>query len=82
MAFGGKVVRTQRISPSSPCAASNMAVNWGVGAGSLNGTFAWLSQFRRVRVPYDKRADIHEAFLALGCVLICWRALRKTSAIG
>jgi hypothetical protein len=26
-------------------------------------TFAWLNQFRRLRVRYDKRADIHEAFL-------------------
>ena len=37
-------------------------------------TFAWPSQFRRLRVRYEKRADIHEAFLALGCILICWRA--------
>ena len=41
-------------------------------------TFASLSQFRRLRVRYDKRADIHEAFLLLGCALICWRSLRKT----
>jgi len=41
-------------------------------------TFAWLNQFRRLRVRYDKRADIHEAFLSLGCVMICWHALRKT----
>jgi len=34
-------------------------------------TFAWLSQFRRLRVRYEKRADIHEAFLPLGCALIC-----------
>ncbi len=34
-------------------------------------TCAWLSEFRRLRVPYDKRADIHEAFLSLGCALIC-----------
>jgi hypothetical protein len=27
---------------------------------------------------YDKRADIHEAFLSLGCALICWQSLRKT----
>src|SRR6266542_973287 len=40
-------------------------------------TFAWLNQFRRLRVRYDKRADIHEAFLSLGCALICWRSLRK-----
>ncbi len=40
-------------------------------------TFAWLNQFRRLRVRYDKRADIHEAFLSLGCALICWRSLRE-----
>ena len=34
-------------------------------------TFAWLNQFRRLRIRYDRRADIHEAFLSLGCVLIC-----------
>jgi transposase len=35
-------------------------------------TFAWLNQFRRLRIRYEKRADIHQAFLVLGCVLICW----------
>jgi len=39
-------------------------------------TFAWLNQFRRLRVRYEKQADIHEAFLSLGCALICWRFLR------
>jgi len=38
-------------------------------------SFAWLNQFRRLRVRYEKRADIHEAFLALGCILSCWRLL-------
>jgi transposase len=43
-------------------------------------TFAWLSQFRRLRlrVRYDKRAHIHQAFLSLGCALICWQSLRRT----
>ena len=41
-------------------------------------TFAWLNQLRRLRVRYDKRVDIHEAFLSLACVLICWHALRKS----
>ena len=40
-------------------------------------SFAWLNQFRRLRVRYEKRADIHEAFLALGCILICWRFLAR-----
>ena len=39
-------------------------------------TFAWLNQFRRLRVRYEKRADIHTAFLSLACVLICWRQLQ------
>jgi transposase len=40
-------------------------------------SFAWLNQFRRLRVRYEKRADIHEAFLALGCILICWKFLAR-----
>jgi transposase len=39
-------------------------------------TFAWFNQFRRLRVRYEKRADIHEAFLTLGCILICWNSLQ------
>jgi transposase len=45
-------------------------------------TFAWLSQFRRLRVRYDKRADIHEAFLSLGCALICWQSLSARVEFG
>jgi len=37
---------------------------------------------RRLRVQYDKRTDIHEAFLSLGCALICWQSLRKTWTTG
>ena len=41
-------------------------------------TFAWLHQRRRLLVRYDRRADIHEAFLALACCLICWRRLQNS----
>jgi transposase len=34
-------------------------------------TLAWLSKFRRLTVRYERRADIHQAFLHLGCALIC-----------
>jgi len=30
-------------------------------------TLAWLNQFRRLRIRYEKQADIHEALLALVC---------------
>jgi hypothetical protein len=51
---------------------------WAGGGGSWSVHFAWLNQFRRLRVRYEKRADIHAAFLSLGCALICWQSLRKT----
>jgi transposase len=41
-------------------------------------TFAWLHQRRRLLVRYDRRADIHEGFLALACCLICWRRLQSS----
>ncbi len=41
-------------------------------------TIAWLRQFRRLRVRYERRADIHQAFLTLGCILICARTLNKS----
>jgi len=40
-------------------------------------TIAWLHQFRRLRVRYERRADIHQAFLSLGCSLICLRTLNN-----
>lgn len=39
---------------------------------------SWLHQFRRLRVRWERRADIHEAFMLLGCILICHRALRSS----
>ncbi|MFO0790902.1 MAG: IS5 family transposase [Pirellulales bacterium] len=39
-------------------------------------TFSWLFKFRRLRVRYEKRADIHTAFLIIGCLLICWNKLK------
>ncbi len=38
-------------------------------------TFAWLNQFRRLAIRYERRADIHHAFLTLGAALICFRSL-------
>jgi transposase len=40
-------------------------------------TLAWLNRFRRLTIRYERRADIHDAFLTLGCSLICFNALEK-----
>lgn len=39
--------------------------------------FAWLHRMRRLRIRCERRDDIHEAFLLLGCVRICWNFLAK-----
>ena len=41
-------------------------------------TFAWLHSFKRLLVRYERRADMHQAFLALGCCLVCFRRLRSS----
>jgi transposase len=41
-------------------------------------TFAWLHAFRRLRICWERRRDIHLGLLQLACSLICLRQL-KTS---
>lgn len=43
-------------------------------------THAWLHNFRRLRVRFERLADIHEAFLKIACCVICWRQLRKAQS--
>ena len=41
-------------------------------------TIAWLHWFRRLRIRYERLPSIHEAFLKIGCSLICWRQLQRS----
>jgi hypothetical protein len=38
-------------------------------------SIALLHWFRRLRIRWEIRDDIHEAFLSLACAIICWRRL-------
>ena len=40
-------------------------------------TIALMHQFRRLRVRYDKRDDIHETFMTIAEAVICYRRLHK-----
>jgi IS5 family transposase len=40
-------------------------------------TLSWLNRFRRLKVRYERRDDVHQAFLDLGCALICWRYFQR-----
>lgn len=50
----------------------------GVTRWVVERSIAWLHQFRRLRVRYERLPSIHEAFLRLGCAIICWRALKRS----
>ncbi|WP_150778012.1 IS5 family transposase [Pandoraea sputorum] len=41
-------------------------------------TIAWLHNFKRLRVRFERLAIIHEAFLKMAGCIICWRHLRKS----
>ena len=38
--------------------------------------FAWLHRNRRLLVRYERDPALHDAFLHLGCALICWQVLQ------
>jgi hypothetical protein len=42
-------------------------------------SLALLHWFRRLRIRWEIRDDIHEAFLCLACAIICWRRLGNLS---
>lgn len=51
----------------------------GVTRCAVERTLALLHWFRRLRIRWERRSEIHEAFLHLGCALICWRRLEQIS---
>ena len=77
---GRHELRTRRIQakiawPKSPHGSGLGKQRWVVER-----SIAWLHQYRRSRVRYERRADIHEAFLAIGCSLICLKLLHPENA--
>jgi len=40
-------------------------------------TLSQLNYHRRLKIRYERRADIHQAFLDLGCTLICWSFVQR-----
>ena len=74
-----RVLRARHILPLR--AMRNMEHGSGLGRRRwvVERTFAWMNQIRRLRLRYEKRADIHKAFLSLACALICWNFLQDQS---
>ena len=45
----------------------------GVWRWFVERTISWLHQFRRLRIRWDRRPEVHQAFLTLAAAVICYR---------
>ena len=70
-----EVLRSLRIQPVLAQRLTEHRSGLGLHRWVVERTQAWLHQFRRLGIRYERRADIHEAFLSIGCSLICFRRL-------
>lgn len=71
-----RALRTRHILPLLAMRNTKHGSGLGEWRWVVERTFAWLNQFRRLRLRYEKRADTHKAFLSLACTLICWNYLK------
>jgi transposase len=72
-----KQVRAVGITPVIARRGTEHGSGLGVHRWVVEQSFALLHWFRRLRIRWEIRDDIHEAFLSLACSIICWRRLTK-----
>ncbi|QCU31095.1 transposase [Burkholderia pseudomallei] len=63
--------------PASPHRA-RAVVNRIKTRGGIERSFAWLHNFRRLPIRFERLAAVHEALMEIPACIICWRQLRKT----
>ncbi len=74
-----RVLRTRRIKDRMARRGIDTSQRLGRHRWVVERTLAWFSRFRRLAVRYERRADIHEAFLSLAATLICWSFVLRWS---
>nr|WP_307517467.1 IS5 family transposase [Streptomyces umbrinus] len=74
-----KQVRALGITPVIARRGVEHGSGLGVHRWVVEQSFALLHWFRRLRIRWEIRDDIHEAFLSLACGIICWRRLVNLS---
>ncbi|WP_405956301.1 IS5 family transposase [Streptomyces phaeochromogenes] len=74
-----KQVRAAGITPVIARRGTEHGSGLGVHRWVVEQSFALLHWFRRLRIRWEIRDDIHEAFLSLACGIICWRRLKNLS---
>ena len=66
-------VRKAGITPVIARRSTEHGSGLGVHRWVAEKTIALLHWFRLLRIRWEIRDDIHEAFLSLACAIICWR---------
>jgi len=74
-----KELRRKRIKPILAKRRTENGSGLGIYRWVVERTLSWLHQNRRLRVRYERRPDIHEALMTIGCVKICWNHLANCS---
>src|SRR5262245_66650844 len=72
-------VREKGITPVIARRRTEHGSGLGVHRWVVEQSIALLHWFRRLRIRWEIRDDIHEAFLSLACAIICWRRLSNLS---
>ncbi|GAA2348214.1 hypothetical protein [Streptomyces violaceusniger] len=72
----GEAIATVRavVDPGNPACRARLTC--GDPLPRRQGAVALLHWFRRLRIRWEIRDDIHHAFVTLGCTVTCWRRLR------
>jgi len=72
-------LRRKRIKPILAKRRTENGSGLGIYRWVVERTLSWLHQNRRLRVRYERRPDIHEALMTIGCIKICWNHLANCS---
>lgn len=72
-----RLLRARGVRPTIARRGSQHGSGLGTVRWVVERTFAHLHQFKRLLVRYERRAEMHEAMLAIGCCLLCFRRLNK-----
>lgn len=73
-----RALRSRGVRPTIARRATEHGSGLGRRRWVVERTFAWLHQFKRLRIRYEIRADLHLGLLQLACSIICLRRLRTS----
>ena len=68
-------LRARRIEPVLARRRTDHGSGLGRQRWVVERTLSWLHQNRRLRIRYERRTDIHEAFMSIACAIVCFNFL-------